>query len=202
MRVDLETGQTTVERFIACHDVGRAINPVSVEGQISGGVVQGIGMALMEEVVMDSGVMLTTNFRDYLIPTSVDVPPIEAVIVERDDPTGPYGAKGVGEPPVVASVAAVVSGTSIAVEECAASLCDTAYTHNERSILHIPGLPHAEHSRCSSGSESYGMLCPLRICSRGMTRLRSYLGTEIAQDDYDDNAVYSAYCFQHHSLCF
>ena len=117
------------------------------------------------------------NFKSVYMPTP-----------RRNHPTAKLALAWAFSPEAteLSSVAAVVSGTSIAVEECAASLCDTACTHNGRSILHIPGLPHAEHSRCSSGSESYGMLCPLRSWSRGMTRLRSSLGTEIAQDYYDD----------------
>lgn len=115
VHVDIETGVVTVERFVACHDVGRAINPQSVAGQISGGVAQGIGMALMEEVVMDAGAMRSINFRDYLLPTTRDVPAIEAVIVESHDPTGPFGAHGVGEPPVVASVPAILSAISDAI---------------------------------------------------------------------------------------
>jgi CO/xanthine dehydrogenase Mo-binding subunit len=113
--VDVETGQATVERHIACHDVGKAINPQSVDGQISGGVAQGIGMALMEKVVMRKGVMMTTNFRDYLIPTTRDLPLIETVIVESNDTEGPYGARGVGEPPVIASAPAVISAIGNAI---------------------------------------------------------------------------------------
>ena len=114
--VDIETGQVTVEKYVACHDVGKAINPQAVDGQISGGVAQGIGMALMEKVVMQKGVMKTTNFRDYLIPTTRDLPLIETVIVESNDTEGPYGARGVGEPPVIASVPAVLSGIADAVK--------------------------------------------------------------------------------------
>lgn len=113
--VDRETGQTTVERLIACHDVGKAINPQTVHGQISGGAAQGVGMALMEEVVMDRGVMQSTNFREYLLPTTRDLPMIESILIERDDPTGPFGAHGVGEPPVIASVPAVLSAIEDAI---------------------------------------------------------------------------------------
>ncbi len=80
-------------RFVAAHDVGRAINPLLVEGQVQGGIAQGLGMALMEEYLPGR----TENLHDYLIPTIGDVPPIETLIVEVPDAHGPYGAKGLGE---------------------------------------------------------------------------------------------------------
>ncbi|MCK4660425.1 MAG: xanthine dehydrogenase family protein [Phycisphaerae bacterium] len=107
--VDIETGETRVERHIGCHDVGKAINPQSVEGQIAGGVAQGIGMALMEEVVMRDGRMLNPGFTDYIVPTIRDIPPVEAIYLEHDDPGGPYGAHGVGEPPLIGAVPAVLA---------------------------------------------------------------------------------------------
>jgi CO/xanthine dehydrogenase Mo-binding subunit len=97
VEVDLELGTTKVRRIVAAHDVGRAINPILVEGQIQGGVAQGIGMALMEEYVPGC----TENLHDYLIPTIGDVPEIECILVEDPEPLGPYGAKGVGEPALV-----------------------------------------------------------------------------------------------------
>lgn len=107
--VDIETGEVRVERYIACHDVGKAINPQSVEGQMIGGATQGIGMALMEEVVMQDGRMMNPNFTDYILPTFRDVPDIEAIILENDDPGGPFGARGVGEPPLIAATPAVLN---------------------------------------------------------------------------------------------
>ena len=107
--VDVETGEVRVERHIGCHDVGKAINPQAVQGQIAGGVAQGIGMALMEEVVMREGRLLNPGFTDYIIPTIKDVPPIEALIVEQDDLGGPFGARGIGEPPLIAAVPAVLA---------------------------------------------------------------------------------------------
>jgi CO/xanthine dehydrogenase Mo-binding subunit len=107
--VDIETGEVRVERYIACHDVGKAINPQSVAGQMAGGATQGIGMALMEEVVNVDGVMKNPNFTDYILPTIRDIPPIETVILETDDPGGPFGARGVGEPPLIAATPAVLS---------------------------------------------------------------------------------------------
>jgi len=107
--VDVETGDVRVERHIGCHDVGKAINPQSVRGQIAGGVAQGIGMALMEEVVMRDGELMNPGFTDYIVPTIRDVPPIEAIFIEHDDPGGPFGAHGVGEPPLIGAVPAVLA---------------------------------------------------------------------------------------------
>jgi CO/xanthine dehydrogenase Mo-binding subunit len=107
--VDTETGEVKIERYIACHDVGKAINPDQVIGQIQGGVTQGIGMALMEEVVMKSGKILNPGFTDYILPTIRDVPDIECIILENPDPGGPFGARGVGEPPLIGCGPAVLS---------------------------------------------------------------------------------------------
>jgi len=109
LEVDLDTGQVTVLRYIAAHDVGRAINPRSVAGQISGGVVQGLGMALLEEVVVEEGVNVTGGFFQYLIPTATDVPDIETVVLESGEGMGPFGARGIGEPPIGPPLAAVAS---------------------------------------------------------------------------------------------
>jgi CO/xanthine dehydrogenase Mo-binding subunit len=109
VEVDLDTGQVEVLRYIAAHDVGRAINPRSVAGQISGAVVQGLGMALLEEVAVDNGVNLTAGFFQYLIPTATDVPDVEAVVLESGEGMGPFGARGIGEPPIGPPPAAVAS---------------------------------------------------------------------------------------------
>jgi CO/xanthine dehydrogenase Mo-binding subunit len=103
--VDLELGTTRLLRIVAAHDVGRAINPTQVEGQIHGGIAQGIGFALMEEYHAGK----TENLHDYLIPTVGDVPPIEVILVEDREPLGPYGAKGVGEPALIATAPAIFS---------------------------------------------------------------------------------------------
>jgi len=107
--VDIETGEIKVERHIAAHDIGKAINPQAVEGQIAGGVAQGLGMALMEEVVYRDGRIMNPGFTDYIIPTIKDLPPVEAIIVEHDDPGGPFGAHGIGEPPLIGAVPAILS---------------------------------------------------------------------------------------------
>jgi CO/xanthine dehydrogenase Mo-binding subunit len=113
--VDVETGEVKVERHVACHDVGKAVNPKAVEGQMVGGVAQGIGMALMEEVVTRDGRILNPNFTDYILPTLHDVPPVECVILENDDPGGPFGARGIGEPPLIGAVPAVLGAIHDAV---------------------------------------------------------------------------------------
>ena len=104
VEVDTALGTTRVLRIVAAHDVGRAINPVQVEGQIHGGIAQGLGFALMEEYVPGR----TENLHDYLIPTFGDVPEIETIIVEEPDPLGPFGAKGVGEPGLVPTAPAIL----------------------------------------------------------------------------------------------
>jgi CO/xanthine dehydrogenase Mo-binding subunit len=115
VEVDLDTGQVTVLRYIAAHDVGRAINPLSVEGQISGAVAQGLGMALLEEVVLEEGTNLTAGFFQYLVPTATDVPDIEVIVLESGEGMGPFGARGIGEPPIGPPLAAVANAIRDAV---------------------------------------------------------------------------------------
>ena len=100
VEVDTETGSVRVLKFVAAHDVGRAINPQCVEGQIQGGAVQGLGYGLMEEVVLEDGINLTTSFATYLIPSAADVPDVEPIVVESGEGLGPFGARGIGEPPI------------------------------------------------------------------------------------------------------
>jgi CO/xanthine dehydrogenase Mo-binding subunit len=87
--------------------VGRALNPLQVHGQIEGGIAQGVGMATMEEIKQREGVILNASFTDYIIPTTLDMPAVVAVLVEKPEPGAPYGAKGVGEPPLISSPAAI-----------------------------------------------------------------------------------------------
>lgn len=102
IEVDPGTGMVKVLRYAAAHDIGKAVNPTLVEGQIHGGVVQGIGMALMEEVIYDEdGFRTNINWMDYKIPTLADMPEITAMIVECESELGPYGGKGLGEAPVL-----------------------------------------------------------------------------------------------------
>jgi len=111
VEVDTETGKVKVNRVIASHDVGRAIHPKNVVGQIMGGVIMGMGLALMEEFFPGE----TTSFVNYLIPTSKDVPEITPIIVEAEEPTGPFGAKGVGEPALIPSAPAILNAIADAI---------------------------------------------------------------------------------------
>lgn len=115
VEVDIKTGQVRVLRVIAAHDVGRAIHPSSVEGQIEGGVAMGIGYSLIEEVLLERGRVLNPTFLDYHLPTSMDVPDVEPIIVEDLEPSHPFGAKGVGEPGMVPTAAAIANAVYDAV---------------------------------------------------------------------------------------
>jgi CO/xanthine dehydrogenase Mo-binding subunit len=109
VEVDTETGVVRVLGYAAAHDVGRAINPQSVEGQIQGGAVQGLGYGLMEEVLVENGINLTTSFSTYLIPTAVDVPDVAPIVVESGEGLGPFNARGIGEPPIGPPAAALAN---------------------------------------------------------------------------------------------
>ncbi len=109
VEVDRETGRVDLLRFVAAHDCGRVINLNGVEGQIEGGISQGIGYALMENLMKEGGRVLNSNFTDYKIPTALDMPPITAMAVETRDPYGPFGAKGIGEPPGVPTAPALIN---------------------------------------------------------------------------------------------
>jgi CO/xanthine dehydrogenase Mo-binding subunit len=111
--VDTSTGEVRVNRIVAAHDVGKAINPQNVEGQIQGGVGMGLGFALMEEFLPGK----TASMGDYHIPTSLDMPEIIPIIVEDQEPTGPYGAKGVGEPALIPTAPAILNALADALGE-------------------------------------------------------------------------------------
>jgi CO/xanthine dehydrogenase Mo-binding subunit len=107
--VDVELGLTRLVWIGTAQDVGHAVNPRAVLGQIEGGAAQGVGLALMEELLTHEGRILNANFTDYLIPTTLDMPPVVAELVEDPEPGAPYGVKGVGEPPTVVATAAIVA---------------------------------------------------------------------------------------------
>ena len=119
VEVDIATGQIEVLKMTAAHDVGRAINPACLKGQIYGGVMMGLGYGIMEEVETVNGYIKNTNFDEYLIPTVKDMPEINPLIVENPDPYGPYGAKSIGEPtlelgaPAIANAVAHATGKRI-----------------------------------------------------------------------------------------
>ncbi|MGH8911453.1 MAG: molybdopterin cofactor-binding domain-containing protein, partial [Acidimicrobiia bacterium] len=107
--VDPELGLLRVVRVDTAQDVGKALNPESIRGQIEGGIMQGVGLAIMEELVVEGGKMRNATFTDYLLPTILDAPDVEALLIEQDGSWGPFGAKGVGEPPTISSTPAVVA---------------------------------------------------------------------------------------------
>jgi CO/xanthine dehydrogenase Mo-binding subunit len=111
--VDTSTGEVRLNKIVAAHDVGKAINPQNVEGQIQGGVGMGLGFALMEEFIPGK----TASMGDYHIPTSLDMPEIIPIIVEDQEPTGPYGAKGVGEPALIPTAPAILNAIADALGE-------------------------------------------------------------------------------------
>ncbi len=132
--VEVDTALGTVKplKFLAAHDVGRAINPMLVEGQVHGGIAQGLGMALMEEYIPGR----TENLHDYLIPTIGDIPPIETIIIEEPDAHGPYGAKGLGEHVLIPTAPAILN----------------AIKHATGVRLHkVPAIPSAVHAAIKEG---------------------------------------------------
>ncbi len=107
--VDLGTGLVKVVQVATAQDVGKAINPLAVIGQLEGGIAQGLGLAVMEEVILRDGAVKNASFTDYLVPTTLDMPPVVADVIEHPHPDAPYGAKGVGEPPTISSTPAIVA---------------------------------------------------------------------------------------------
>ncbi|MGQ0675024.1 MAG: molybdopterin-dependent oxidoreductase [Rhodospirillales bacterium] len=137
LAVDAELGTVRLNRFVAAHDVGRAINPMLVEGQIHGGIAQGIGMALMEEYIPGR----TENLHDYLIPTAGDVPPIDVILVETNEKLGPFGAKGIGEPALMPTAPAILS----AIRDATGVV-----------IRKLPALPHRVRAAIAAAERSLG----------------------------------------------
>jgi xanthine dehydrogenase D subunit len=107
--VDTELGLVKVVRLDCAQDVGKAVNPDAVLGQIQGGSAQGLGLAVLEEIKVDSGGIRNPSFTDYLIPTILDMPPMRIDVLERADPNAPYGVRGVGEPPTISATPAVIA---------------------------------------------------------------------------------------------
>ncbi|MBW2370442.1 MAG: xanthine dehydrogenase family protein molybdopterin-binding subunit, partial [Deltaproteobacteria bacterium] len=115
VKVDEETGKVEILQYIAAHDVGKAINPMLLEGQVYGGVLMGIGYALTEQVILEKGEMMNPNFRDYKVLTARDAVKIDAPVLETTDRDGPYGAKGIGEPGCVPTAPAIANAIYDAV---------------------------------------------------------------------------------------
>jgi CO/xanthine dehydrogenase Mo-binding subunit len=114
LSVDAVTGEVSVHRYVVAQDVGFAMNPTYIEGQIEGGVAQGLGQALSEEILYEDGRVLNANLTDYKMPTAVDVPRVESILVQHPSLVGPFGAKGVGEPPNIEPPAAVANAVASA----------------------------------------------------------------------------------------
>jgi len=125
--VDTELGLLKVVELATAQDVGRAINPIAVQGQLEGGAAQGLGLAVMEEIQVKDGVIRNPSFTDYLLPTILDMPPVRMDILELGDPNSPYGLKGVGEPPTISSGPAIVAAIRAATG---------------REITRVPVRPH------------------------------------------------------------
>ena len=127
--VDEDLGLARVVWIGAAQDIGRALNPQAVIGQIEGGTAQGIGLALMEEILTRDGRIVNPTFTDYLLPTALDMPPLDIALIEDPEPDQPYGAKGVGEPPTVVSTAAVVAALRAASGRAADARAGAARRH-------------------------------------------------------------------------
>ena len=125
--VDIELGLVKVVELATAQDVGKAINPQAVEGQLEGGAAQGLGLAVMEEIQLKDGVIRNPSFTDYLIPTTLDMPPVRMDILELGDPNSPYGVKGAGEPPTISSGPAIVAAIRAA---------------SGRPLARVPVRPH------------------------------------------------------------
>jgi xanthine dehydrogenase D subunit len=125
--VDTELGLVKVVELATAQDVGKAINPQAVQGQLEGGAAQGLGLAVMEEIQVKDGVIRNASFTDYLLPTILDMPPVRMDILELGDPHSPYGLKGVGEPPTISSGPAIVAAIRAA---------------SGRPITRVPVRPH------------------------------------------------------------
>ncbi len=113
--VDVETGKVEVLKIVSCYDVGRAINPLGAEGQLHGGALYGLGYGMMEEVQLDKGHTKTPSFAEYLIPTAVDAPDVQTIMIESGGGVGPFGAKGLGEPSCVPAAPAFANAVSDAI---------------------------------------------------------------------------------------
>ncbi|HKC20062.1 MAG TPA: molybdopterin cofactor-binding domain-containing protein, partial [Candidatus Dormibacteraeota bacterium] len=125
--VDTELGLVKVVELATAQDVGKAINPLAVQGQLEGGAAQGLGLAVMEEIQVKGGVIRNASFTDYLLPTILDMPPVRMDILELGDPNSPYGLKGVGEPPTISSGPAIVAAIRAATG---------------REVSRVPVRPH------------------------------------------------------------
>lgn len=149
VEIDIETGSVTLTKYAACHDVGIAINPMRVRGQIQGGAMQGIGYALSEECAMVEGNPTSTLFANYLIPSSMDAPDVMVDIVESGEGRGPLGARGIGEPPIGPPAAAIAS----AIENAIGSRPTTLPITPERVLGLLDAAADGKPSRAEEAQE-------------------------------------------------
>jgi xanthine dehydrogenase D subunit len=133
--VDVELGLARVVELVCAQDVGRAINPMALEGQLEGGSIQGLGLALTEELVLDEGVVQNRSFGSYRIPTIVDAPPVPSIVLELGDPDTPYGLRGVGEMPSISSTAAILA----ALRDATGLALTRAPVRPEELVVHDEG---------------------------------------------------------------
>jgi CO/xanthine dehydrogenase Mo-binding subunit len=139
VEVDAELGLVRVVEIATAQDVGKIMNPQSLEGQIEGGIAQGLGLALLEEIQVKDGKVMNASFTDYLLPTILDMPSVKMEILELSDPEAPYGLKGVGEPPTISSTPAIVAALRAATGQPL-----TRIPVRPEQIAGIAGKPPAE----------------------------------------------------------
>ena len=131
VEVDPETAMVRITRYVVVHDCGRVIHPVIVQGQVQGGVAQGIGNAFYEKLVWDqNGQLLNASFMDYLLPTATDVPRVETYHIETPSPLNPLGVKGVGEAGAIPTAAAFAQAVEDALSEHHLEICDIPLSPN------------------------------------------------------------------------
>ena len=140
--VNMRTGEIDVLDIVACHDVGKTVNPVSVAGQIEGAVSMGVGYGLMEEVLVQEGAIKNPRFSEYFVPTAQDLPQVTSLFVESEEPTGPFGAKGVGEPALLSTAPAILNAiaaaTGVRIKEIPATsekLWKLLSPHGKRKVV-------------------------------------------------------------------
>jgi len=133
--VDTDLGLVRVVQIATAQDVGRALNPLSVLGQIEGGIAQGLGLALMEEIIQIDGKIRNASFTDYLLPTMLDMPPVVVALIEEPDPQAPLGAKGVGEPPCISVTPAIAAAIRDSLRQADGD------THRADRITRVPVRP-------------------------------------------------------------
>jgi CO/xanthine dehydrogenase Mo-binding subunit len=147
--VDVDTGLVKVVQIATAQDVGKAINPIAVVGQIEGGIAQGLGLAVMEEVQLRDGQVRNASFTDYLLPTTLDMPPVVTELIEHPHPDAPYGAKGVGEPPTISSTPAIVA----AIRAATGRVLNRAPVRPDDIVF---GMPYRSGWRITPGDDPRG----------------------------------------------